>query len=377
MAPWEGQTATETAADIATQKLEAKPTTEEIQAVEWEQKAVKADAQKDLATLQWEISTTQKSKFDKMNHTNALKNNQEYRKQVEQILGLPWDGSSDYKQLKQDIKTLQEKIGLPLKDIDGALGPKTFDKLKSRWDARPKGQDYKAFINELMGRKTEAPTAPVITWISTINLDSSIQSIESIKPKLEINTKELQHDMENGMLRVGDEKINFELKWSIKTAFIDRDAYKIMDADDKDSYELNIRSMEDNVIIKKEDISIALTDNLTTIKGWTKPKKQWEKPKPVDLIINKEPIKQENKPDTVSSDATNSSKGLNIQTWDASKNADPENKDQVPSPVLNIQMDSVTSTVPEMKSDIVATIEASTTIQQANSAIPESKAIVA
>lgn len=40
-------------------------------------------------------------------------------------------------------------------------------------------------------------------------------------------------------------------------------------------------------------------------------------------------------------------------------------------------MDSVTSTVPEMKSDIVATIEASTTIQQANSAIPESKAIVA
>lgn len=51
-------------------------------------------------------------------------------------------------------------------------------------------------------------------------------------------------------------------------------------ADNSDSYELNIRAMEDNVVIKKEDIQGALEsskntpdDKEITVNGLTKPKK--------------------------------------------------------------------------------------------------------
>ena len=111
-----------------------------------------------------------------------------------------------------DIKKLQSALNLPDKAVDGALGPKTFKELKGKWDARPQGQDYKTFIDGLIRPNAEKPATVTKPPESSITLDIQTPQAEAISPKMEENTKELRQDMESGMLRVGDEKINFELK---------------------------------------------------------------------------------------------------------------------------------------------------------------------
>lgn len=300
MAPWEKQKATETVAATATATptVEAKPTAEKVQAVEWEQQAVKADTQKDLATLQWEISTTQKSKFDKMNHTNALKNNQEYRKQVEQILGLPWDGSSDYKQLKQDIKTLQEKVKLPIKEQDGALGPRTFNALKVEWDKSQEGNPkptYKEFINKLMNRPKidqSIPNPTIQQTEQTLQQSSVSNSVSTkIEPTIVENDKNKfgLHLFDDAKIMVNENTaVNFELDEMI----IDRDAYKISETPDGKSYELNIRAKEDNVLINKTDLETAIRNGDKNLIGKTLPKKggDWTD---VKLIMNAEKLSEQ------------------------------------------------------------------------------------
>ena len=344
MPPWEKQKATETVAATATSTVEAKPTAEKVQAVEWEQQAVKADTQKDLGDLAKELtlqnwtakneqsnksirfveadipasvtvpaasessttvavestpvttdSTTASEKIpmektdakNTMTHGNRLKE-ASYRKQVQDVLNTE---TADPKELTKIIKALQKKLEVK---ADGALGPNTFDKLKVEWDKSQEGnpkQTYKEFINALMGRTVDAQKPPE-TELNNVHISIPDQTLTAIGPDFEEQKKELEkelkHDMENGMLRVGTERINFELKWGLTTALIDRDAYKIVNNDDKDAYELNIRAMEDNVVIKKSDIADALKNGLWTILAITKPKKQWEEAKEVTIIINKE-----------------------------------------------------------------------------------------
>ena len=222
-----------------------------------------------------------------MTHGNRLKE-ASYRKQVQDVLNTE---TADPKELTKIIKALQKKLEVK---ADGALGPNTFDKLKVRWDKSQEGnpkQTYKEFINALMGRTVDAQKPPE-TELNNVHISIPDQTLTAIGPDFEEQKKELEkelkHDMENGMLRVGTERINFELKWGLTTALIDRDAYKIVNNDDKDAYELNIRAMEDNVVIKKSDIADALKNGLWTILAITKPKKQWEEAKEVTIIINKE-----------------------------------------------------------------------------------------
>ncbi len=141
-------------------------------------------------------------------HTEALKKT-EYQKQVGYILGME---STDPVALKQGIKDLQKALGFKDKAADGALGPNTFKELKVRWDARPQGQDYKTFIDGLIRPNAEKPATVTKPPESSITLNIQTPQAEAISPKMEENAKELRQDMESGMLRVGDEKINFELK---------------------------------------------------------------------------------------------------------------------------------------------------------------------
>ena len=317
----------ESSADSATTPVEIAPkglaTPESKQEAQDAFDVANKDTQKNLNDLKTTIDSVKAAKDGKKRFTEALNSNAGYKKQVEQILGTPSWERRESSLIIADIKKLQSALNLPDKAVDGALGPKTFKELKGKWDARPQGQDYKTFIDGLIRPNAEKPATVTKPPESSITLDIQTPQAEAISPKMEENTKELRQDMESGMLRVGDEKINFELKWGIKTAFIDRDAYKIMNnADNSDSYELNIRAMEDNVVIKKEDIQGALEsskntpdDKEITVNGLTKPKKLWEEWKPVTLIMNREPIKQENKPATVSSEPATTPTSINITMW--------------------------------------------------------------
>lgn len=317
----------ESSADSATTPVEIAPkglaTPESKQEAQDAFDVANKDTQKNLNDLKTTIDSVKAAKDGKKRFTEALNSNAGYKKQVEQILGTPSWERRESSLIIADIKKLQSALNLPDKAVDGALGPKTFKELKGKWDARPQGQDYKTFIDGLIRPNAEKPATVTKPPESSITLDIQTPQAEAISPKMEENTKELRQDMESGMLRVGDEKINFELKWGIKTAFIDRDAYKIMNnADNSDSYELNIRAMEDNVVIKKVDIQGALEsskntpdDKEITVNGLTKPKKLWEEWKPVTLIMNREPIKQENKPATVSSEPATTPTSINITMW--------------------------------------------------------------
>lgn len=87
-------------------------------------------------------------------HTEALKKT-EYQKQVGYILGIE---SIDPVVLKQGIKDLQKALEFKDKAVDGALGPKTFDALKVKWEKRnPPNQDYKTFIDGLIRPQAEKP----------------------------------------------------------------------------------------------------------------------------------------------------------------------------------------------------------------------------
>lgn len=282
-------------------KSNLKPTAEKVAVAQEALDITKTDTQKDLTKLQQEISTTQKSSVEMMKHTNALKNNPEYRKQVEQILGLPWDGSSEYKQLKQDIKILQEKVGLPIKEQDGALGPKTFNALKVKWNKSQEGNPkptYKEFINNLMGRpKVDQPTpSPAIQQTEQVLQQSSVSNSIStkIEPTIVENAKNKFgiHLFDDAKIMVNeDTAVNFELDGMI----IDRDAYKISETPDGKSYELNIRAKDDNILISKSDLEVAIQKGDKNLKGKTLPKKggEWED---VTLIMNTEKLnKQEQK----------------------------------------------------------------------------------
>jgi hypothetical protein len=159
-------------------------------------------------------TTSEKIPMQKIDAKNTMQygerlKNKAYADQVRNVLGTT---ETDPKKLRDIIGTLQDKLEVKK---DRALGPNTFDKLKVRWDAftkdSPDGK-YKDFIDGLIRPNAEKPATVTKPPESSITLDIQTPQAEAISPKMEENTKELRQDMESGMLRVGDEKINFELK---------------------------------------------------------------------------------------------------------------------------------------------------------------------
>ena len=114
----------------------------------------KNETQRNLNDLKTTIDNVQAWQDGKKIFTEALNSNTNYKKQVEQILGMQSWEWRDSPLIIADIKTLQKALNV--KD-DGALGPNTFNALKKAWNTsqfkEPK-PNYKTFIDGLMGRKT-------------------------------------------------------------------------------------------------------------------------------------------------------------------------------------------------------------------------------
>jgi hypothetical protein len=287
--------AEESSTDSATFPVEIAPkglaTPESKQEAQDALDAANKDTQKNLNDLKTTIDTVKAGKDGVKKFTEALNSKPEYKKQVEQILGLPWEPREDNEAIIGDIKTLQKALGVK---EDGALGPNTFKKLKVRWDARPQGQDYKTFIDGLMNRtKVENPVVVVPEPTNTQNGEVINNSVTTtIKPSEVVN-----NENKFGLRLVNDAKImineNTAVNFELDGMIIDRDAYKISERSGKQSYELNIRGKEDNVVIDKAALDVAMANwkegGENTLEGTTLPKKGgvWE---PVTLIINKEKI---------------------------------------------------------------------------------------
>lgn len=198
-------------------------------------------------------------------NTDALKNNATYRTQVGNILGLTAEQSTDAATLKQGIKGLQKALGFKDKAVDGALGPNTFKELKVRWEKRdPPNQEYQVFIKELItGKKAEQPAviAPEPTANPILNEERTVKSntIEvSLKNSVIEDRNRFGFRLFEDAKIVTDEQKGEAVSLELDGAIIDRDAYRITESSDKKSYELNIRAMDDNVLVGKEALKNAL-----------------------------------------------------------------------------------------------------------------------
>ncbi|MFO0763311.1 MAG: hypothetical protein U0518_00370 [Candidatus Gracilibacteria bacterium] len=301
---------------VKEEKVNPKPTVESTTVAQDALDAAKTDTQKDLTKLQQEISKVKVEKNGVRKFTEALTYNQNYKKQVEQILGTPLGESRESTAIIADIETLQSNLNVT---PDGALGPKTFKALKGEWD-KSKEQNpkltYKEFINNLINRKIDVPTTPtnpvLLNDKPTITGSVITEAVTETDP-----TKDLKLDKDSNKVIFGNNSFDFELQGDWKTLGIDRDAYKIID--NKSSYDLNIRGKEDNVRIDKLGLKEAIKDEKQTIEGTTIPKKGGLG-EPVTIMINKtegkkELAKKENKAtDTapINPIATNDSSPNNI-----------------------------------------------------------------
>lgn len=147
-----------------------------------------------------------------------------------------------------------------------------------RWDARPQGQDYKTFIDRLMNRtKVENPVVVVPEPTNTQNGEVINNSVTTtIKPSEVVN-----NENKFGLRLFNDAKImineNTAVNFELDGMIIDRDAYKISERSGKQSYELNIRGKEDNVVIDKAALDVAMANwkegGENTLEGTTLPKK--------------------------------------------------------------------------------------------------------
>lgn len=252
--------------------------------------AANKDTRKNLNNLKTAIDAV-KVKDGVKKFTEALDSNIEYKKQVEQILGRSsWESRSST-EIKGDIQTLQHALGVK---EDSALGPNTFDALKTRWEisqlTNPQ-TSYTEFINNLMGRaninitpiQIEDPTKPIN--VTPIQIDSPQASTEPVSttegtaPKNEKSDFGAIFDSASVETEDGTAAINFELDGMV----IDRDARSIIDHKDQGTYELNIGWKGENVVIDKKALNVAIKNNSETVSGETK---VWKKP--ISIIINKE-----------------------------------------------------------------------------------------
>ncbi len=277
MSDWAEKAATE-----APQATKTPKTPEELATATDAFDKAKNDTQQNLSDLNQAINKVTAGRDGIKRFTEELNSNQDYKKQVEQILGTPSWESRDSTAIKGDIQTLQKALGVK---EDGALGPNTFKELKVRWENRtPSDQDYKTFIDGLMNRgKVEGSTA-VDTVVETPLTSPTIinawtQHIAEID-----STKDLKLDEHNNKIIFGNDGYDFELKWDWKTLGTDRDAYKIMD--NQSSYDLNIRWKEDNIRIDKQALFQAISETKWEVLGTTLPKKGGLG-EPVMILINK------------------------------------------------------------------------------------------
>ncbi len=309
---------------VKEEKVNPKPTVESTTVAQDALDAAKTDTQKDLNDLKTTINTVKVSKNGLREFTKALDSNADYKTQVEQILGTPSWESRNSTAIIDDIKKLQNALGFTAeKDVDGALGPKTFNALEKAWktsqtqDPKP---NYKTFIDGLMDRKTEAPTTPTNPVL--LNNEPTIPGSVITETVTETDpTKDLKLNKDFNKVIFGNNSFDFELQWDWKTLGVDRDAYKIID--NQSSYDLNIRWKEDNVRIDKSELKQAIEEGKQTVEGTTIPKKGWLS-ESVTIIINKtegekEPVKKEDKTTegTPVNPTTNdtSPNNMNITVW--------------------------------------------------------------
>ena len=297
------------AVDTSTSKMKVKPTAEELAIAREAYGKAKNDTQQNLSDLNKEINKV-KVKDGIRNFTEALNSKPEYKKQVEQILGLPWDGSSDSSQLKKDITALQKKLELPIKEQDGALGPKTFNALEKAWkvsQAQDPKPNYKTFIDGLIRLPATTPEPQV----STQPIQWTMETTTEVDPKTLLSVKD-------NKVMLGNDSFDFELKGDWTTLGIDRDAYEISDV--WQEYNLKINTMNDSVKINKDVLFAVINNHDPVINGITVNSKE-----PVKIIINKTEGKKEapKKEDTVADRSANTptttenerQSGINITMW--------------------------------------------------------------